>query len=273
MYAQISPVEVRALDKEICAQHVVKTCYTACPWGLYPVAFRDSSACGLCLECLRTCPQDNLALNLRPFGSDLGTLKASYHLDETFLALVMLGSVMTFSAVFTGPWGWLKSAALDIGSLQWAIYVAGYLLLNLAILPISFGAIIWAGRKFSRDMHQLKQTISIQAQALIPLGLMAWMAFTVSFAFSKLNFVLGVLNDPFGWGWHWLGIINTSQSIALARLAVMIQIILLIAGMFWSARVIKNLSASKGSQVPNPNILALVFNLAFTLIMLWLLVG
>ena len=138
MYAQTSPVEVRVIDKEICARHEVKSCYQACPWGVYPVAFRDSSACGLCMECLRACPSDNLALNLRPFGTDLGRQKTSSRLDEAFLALVMLGSVVTFAAVFTGPWGWLKSAAFEIGSLPWIGYAAGYLALNLALLPAVF---------------------------------------------------------------------------------------------------------------------------------------
>ncbi len=94
MYSQMAPVELRVRDGQVCAEHTEKTCYQECPWGVYPLALKDSSACGLCMECLRVCPQDNIALNLRPFGSDLGVTRRSQRLDEAFLALVMLGSAL-----------------------------------------------------------------------------------------------------------------------------------------------------------------------------------
>jgi polyferredoxin len=123
LYAQAAPVELRVKDNAICKTHKEKTCYQECPWGVYPVALRDNAACGLCLECVRVCPHDNLAVNLRPFGEDLFVPRpASRRLDEAFLALVMLGSALAFSAVFTGPWGWLKNAAFAIGSPAWLGY-------------------------------------------------------------------------------------------------------------------------------------------------------
>ncbi len=273
MYAQTSPVELRVIEKELCAKHEVKSCYQACPWGLYPVAFRDSSACGLCMECLRACPSDNLALNVRPFGTDLGRQKTSSRLDETFLALVMLGSVMSFAAVFTGPWGWLKTAAFEIGSLSWLGYVSGYLALNLLLLPGVFSLAVWVGQKFTGTKLSLKPAIATQAQVLLPLGLMAWIAFTVSFAFPKLNFVLGVLNDPFGWGWNLLGAMDTTRMVAVAGFSALIQVALLLAGLFWAARVSQKLTNSTKGSTSRPNIPILAFSLLFTLVMLWLLVG
>lgn len=273
MYAQTSPVEVRVIDKEICANHDVKSCYQACPWGLYPVAFRDSSACGLCMECLRSCPNDNLALNLRPFGTDLGREKTSSRVDEAFLALVMLGSVMAFAAVFTGPWGWLKSAAFEIGSLPWVGYASGYLALNLIILPALYLLAVWAGQKFTGTKLPLRRAITTQAQALLPLGLMAWIAFTVSFAFPKLNYVLGVLNDPFGWGWHIFGSIDTSRMVPVAGFSSFIQVILVLIGLYWSARVSQKLSAGSGKPATRTNIPVLAFSMTLTLVMFWLLIG
>ena len=273
MYAQSSPVEVRIIEKEVCAKHEVKTCYQACPWGLYPVAFRDSSACGLCMECLRACPQDNLALNLRPFGTDLGKQKTTSRLDEALLALVMLGSVMSFAAVFTGPWGWLKSAAFEIGTPAWVGYASGYLALNLILLPAIFFLAVWTGQKFTGSLRSLKRAIATQAQVLLPLGLMAWIAFTVSFAFPKLNLVLTVLNDPFGWGWHLLGVTDTSRMVNITGLSTIIQVVLLLTGLFWSARVSKKLSNSTSTLTPRLNTSVLVFSVIFTLSMLWLLVG
>jgi hypothetical protein len=273
MYAKTAPVEVRVINKEVCARHEVKTCYQACPWGVYPVAFRDSSACGLCMECLRACPSDNLALNLRPFGTDLGRQKTSSRLDEAFLALVMLGSVVTFAAVFTGPWGWLKSAAFEIGSLPWIGYAASYLALNLALLPAVYALAVWAGQKYSGTWLPLKRAIATQVQALLPLGLMAWIAFTVSFALPKLSYILSVLNDPFGWGWRLLGLNGSAQTVNIAGVSTLIQVVLLLVGLVWSVRVSMKLSETTGKKSPHLNLPVVLFSLVFTLAMLWLLVG
>jgi ferredoxin len=273
MYAQTSPVEVRMIDKEICSKHEVKSCYQACPWGVYPVAFRNNTTCGQCMECLRACPYDNLALNLRPFGTDLGRAKTSSRLDEAFLALVMLGSVITFAAVFTGPWGWLKSAAFEIGSAAWVGYAGGYLALNLLLLPAVFSCAVWAGLKITNSKLSLKRGIVNQTQGLIPLGLMAWIAFTVSFALPKLSLVMAVLNDPFGWGWRLLGAINPSPSVDITGFSTLLQIVLLMIGLFWSVYVLRKLSKAEKKPTSRLNIPVLGFNLVFTLLMLWLLIG
>lgn len=269
IYAQTAPVELRVIDTEICANHGDKSCYHACPWGLYPVAFRDSSACGLCMECLRACPQDNLALNLRPFGADIGKPRTSNRLDEAFLALVMLGSALAFAAVFTGPWGWLKSAANAIGSLRWAGYAAGFLALNLLVLPGLFSLAVWAGQKTTTNKLSLKRQISNQAQVLLPLGLMAWIAFTVSFALPKLGYVLGVVNDPFGWGWNLLSRAYSPWSPDVSAFSPVLQTALLLTGLFWSANVTRRLSESNFRRA----LPILAFCLAFSLAMLWLLIG
>jgi hypothetical protein len=134
------------------------------------------------MECVRVCPQDNLALNLRAFGSDLGTPRRSQRLDEVFLALVMLGSALAFSAVFTGPWGGLKSAAYAIGSPAWAAYAAGFLGLNLILMPAIYGLAVRAGQSTWKGWSSLRRLMANFAQALLPLGLFAWIAFTISFA-------------------------------------------------------------------------------------------
>jgi hypothetical protein len=274
IYAQTAPVELRVIDTEICAKHGDKSCYHACPWGLYPVAFRDSAACGLCMECLRACPQDNLALNLRPFGTDIGKPRTGNRLDEAFLALVMLGSALTFAAVFVGPWGWLKSAAFAIGSLRWAGYAAGFLVINLLLLPGLFALATWAGQKYGgkkllTKKLTLRREFANQSQALLPLGLTAWIAFTISFALPKLGYVVGVVNDPFGWGWNLLGTFDTSWSPDVSGFSPVLQLAILLIGLFWSAHVANRLAESNFRRA----FPVIAFSLAFSLSMLWLLIG
>jgi polyferredoxin len=257
------------IDSELCAKHVEKSCYKACPWGLYPVSFRDNTACGLCLECLRACPQDNLALNLRPFGAEFETPRKFNRIDEAFMALIMLVSVLVFAGVFVGPWGWLKSAAFAIGSLPWLGCVVGFLTLNLLLLPGLFALAVSAGLKFGEIKDSLKSEIANLSQALLPLGLMAWIAFTISFALPKFGTIFLVLNDPFGWGWNLLGSGNRLWSPDIAQLSTILQAGFLLAGFVWSARILQRLTgAERRRSIP-----VLLFCLAFTFEMLWLLVG
>jgi len=277
IYAKTAPVEVRVVDKAICAAHSVKTCYQSCPWGLYLVALRDSSQCGLCMECLRSCPSNNVAVNIRPFGTDLAGEKVnsrpSSRLDEAFLALVMLGSALAFSAVFTGPWGDLKSAAFAIGSLPWLVYGLGFLALNLVIMPGGFALAVWTGQGRPGSWNLLRRAIAEHSQVLLPLGLFAWIAFTVSFAFPKFNYVLTVVSDPLGWGWNLFGSADTTWSPDVSTISPILQVTLLMIGLFWSIKVAQRLPKTYTLPGQRHLLPIYLFCLASTFMMLWLLVG
>jgi hypothetical protein len=270
LYAQAGPVEVRVKDADICADHAEKTCYTACPWGQYPLALKTSADCGLCMECLRVCPSDNIAVNLRPWGSDLG-LHTRHRLDETFLGLVMVASALIDSAIFLGPWGGLKMAAYAIGSEQWFIFTAAFLVFTLGILPGLFTLAVWGGLKLSGVKTELRKALAQQGQVLVPLGMMAWIAFTVSFAFAKFGYVLPVLSDPLGWGWNLLGSAGQAGVGENTPFSMLLQIILLAIGLFWSSRVAGRITHT---GQPNRQALPLIaFSALISLGMLWLLVG
>jgi hypothetical protein len=275
LYAQAAPVEVRVNDASICAAHEEKSCYTACPWGLYPLALRNSAQCGLCMECLRACPKDNIRVSLRPFGSDLGMARQTQRLDEAFLALVMLGSAIAFSAVFTGPWGALKSAAFTIGSPAWFLYSLAFLTLTLGLLPGLFTLSVWAGKKWSGSKVPLRRAISNASQILLPLGLCTWIAFTISFAFPKISTVFSVISDPFGWGWNLFGTAGRGWSPEVASFSPALQVIIMMLGLVWAGRVAQSL-IEKGQVRPaafRQMAPVLVFCATVSIGMLWLLVG
>jgi hypothetical protein len=267
LYAQAGPVEVRVKDTEICAEHGEKTCYSACPWGQYPLALKSSANCGLCMECLRVCPSDNIAVNLRPWGSDLGP-KTKHHLDEAFLGLVMLASALVDSAVFLGPWGQLKSAAYSIGSPAWFLFSGAFLAAALGILPGLYLAATWAAARLGPARASLRQSLAHYSQVLVPLGLMAWIAFTISFAFVKFGYVLPVVSDPLGWGWNLMGISWTAGVGEATSFSLLLQVAALSGGLFWSSRVARRISENSRQAA------ALIgFSGLYTLGMLWLLVG
>ncbi len=240
LYSQLAPIEVRAKDPALCASHTEKTCYTGnadgygCPWQVFPGGLAKNTYCGTCVECLRTCPHDNIAINLRPFGADL--LKSTGRkLDEAFKAFIMLGSAVVYSAVMLGTWGDLKSAAYAIGSAEWFGYAAAFLGFVLVALPGSFYIAVRLGRRLAGSKKNTRRVFTSMAYTLVPLGLAAWIAFSLSFVFANLSYMGSALSDPLGRGWNLLGTAGVTWTPYLTNVVPLLQTIVLIGGLAWSS--------------------------------------
>ncbi|MFQ6047040.1 MAG: 4Fe-4S binding protein, partial [Gemmatimonadales bacterium] len=241
LYSQLAPLELRVKDKKLCAGHNPKTCYVGddsgcgCPWYVYPGALAKNTYCGLCLECIRTCPYDNVALNLRPPGADL-LIPQGRRLDEAYKAFIMLGSAIAYALVMLGPWGTLKVAAYSVGSAEWILYALGFLLFTLVVLPGGFLMAVILGRRLSRPAASLRSLFIRFSYALIPLGLAAWIAFSISFVLANLSYLWPVLSDPLGWGWDLLGTEGVHWTPYLAGVAPSLQVVVLLTGFAWGVR-------------------------------------
>jgi hypothetical protein len=209
LYSQAAPVEVRVRDPLVCAGHTTKTCYTGsergygCPWLVFPGSLSTNLSCGVCLECLRTCPLDNIAVNLRPPGADL-LWPAAPRADELFKSLLLLGSALIYSLVLLGPWTALRRAALDIGAPAWFGYAAGFLLVAAVVIPGLFLLATVPGRAAGRRWPDLSLARSF-SPTLVPLGIAAWAAFSLAFVLANVSYLLPVLSDPLSLGWNLLG--------------------------------------------------------------------
>ncbi len=272
LYAQAAPLELRVKDPAVCAAHTEKACYTGneqgfgCPWGTFPLGMVRNDVCGLCFECLRTCTYDNLALNIRPLGADLAQRRGA-KLDEAFKAFILLGSALTYAAVFLGPWGALKDAAYDVGAPSWWGYAALLVGLSWVILPGLFSLGVWAGR----PRLSWRRAFTVLAYALVPLGLAMWAAFSLAFVAASVAYVLPVLSDPFGWGWDLLGTAGWAWRPVLDGWLPLLQAGLLALGAFWSVRTARGIGAIWGwprAVYPVAGYVALM-----TGGMLWLLLG
>jgi polyferredoxin len=268
LYAQAAPVELRVKDKQVCLACDGKPCYNGgtpsgygCPWDVFPGGLTRNTYCGLCLECIRTCPHDNIAVNLRPFAADLA--RPSTRIDEAFKAFIMLGSALVYAAVLLGPWGVLKDAAYHVGTGAWWLYAGILLAVILVVLPGLFALCALP----ARDARVFKQRFAGLATALIPLGLMFWVAFSASFVLTNASYILAALSDPFGIGWNLFGSAGMPWQPVLSWLVAPAQTFALVGGMFWSARTAQK-AAVEVQVSPIP---AIAWCLAATLLMLWLL--
>ena len=267
LYSQTAPIELRIKDKQVCVTCEGKPCYNGssagygCPWDVFPGGLTKNTYCGLCMECIRTCPHDNIAVNLRPFSADLA--KPSTRMDEAFKAFIMLGSAMIYAGVLLGPWGMFKDAAYNVGSSAWFVYAIIFLAIIFVILP----GLFTLGILNTKSVLPLKQRFASLATALIPLGLMFWVAFSLSFVLTNASYIVAALSDPLGLGWNLFGTANTAWQPMLTSILAPAQTLALVGGLIWSART----AQKAANEVKVSSISVIVYSLIVTSIMLWLL--
>ena len=279
LYAQLAPIELRVRDKRRCAAHRDKTCYTGCaagsgcPWGVYPGALDRNAACGMCFECVRTCPYDNVAIRWRGLRNDLVTAPG-HRLDEAFKAFIMLGSALVYTAVFLGPWGDLKAAALGVGSRAWVAYAGVVIAFLVGVLPGAFFLAGELGRRLSHSPLTPRRTFASHAAALVPLGLAAWVAFTLSLVLVNGSYALMVASDPFGWGWNLLGTGSAGWTPTLTGALPMLQAVVLIVGLGATALAAMRIArGTAGAAAGRQAVPVVLFAFVVTVAMLRLLVG
>jgi hypothetical protein len=139
---------------------------------------------------------------------------------------------------------------------------------GLIILPGLFGGSTWLSNRFGKLKTSFRKALAYYSQVLVPLGLMGWIAFTISFAFVKFAYVLPVISDPLGLGWNLLGTTGNAGVGQSTSFSLLLQVLILSVGMVWSTRVARRISESMKQAIP-----LIVFSGAFTVSLLWLLIG
>ncbi|MBI4789222.1 MAG: 4Fe-4S binding protein [Chloroflexi bacterium] len=274
LYSQLAPVELRVKDRAVCAAHTEKSCYHGndegygCPWLVYPGALDKNTYCGLCVECLKTCSRDNIALYARPFGSDLLSSNGR-RLDEAYRAFIMLAGAPVYSIVFMGPWSQLKEAAYSVGKPEWWLYALSFLVVTLGFVPGLFYACAALAKKLSHSHTPIRKLFVEYAYVLVPLGLTAWIAFSLSFVLMNISYAWAVVSDPFGWGWNLFGTTAWKWAPYLAGVIPYLQIPVLLIGLVAAVAVaLRTAREQRMAQIAALPIVA--YCVAFTMTMLWL---
>ena len=281
LYSLVAPIEVRVDDPAVCATHTPKDCLTGnaygygCPWMVTPGELARNAYCGMCVECLKTCPKNNVVINLRPFGSDL-LVSNERRLDEGYKAFIMLGCALLYSAVLLGPWGWIKVWANMDTFPHWLAYALTLIAVTLLIIPALFGGAAWLARRLAGLHVPFRQLFIDYAYGLIPLGLAAWVAFSFGFVLTNGSYALIALSDPFGWGWNLFGTADLAWTPILSSLVSFLQGGTLLVGLLFSVNIVYRI-ASQHSQVARQALQATVpiaaFMAAITLLFLRLYLG
>jgi hypothetical protein len=176
----------------------------------------------------------------------------------------MLGAALIYAYVLMGANGAVKLAAYNVFTPAWFIYTVVFLALIFILLPGVYWLVVRIGNV---ALPVSGKRFAMASTSLIPLGLMFWVAFSLSFVLTNATYILAALSDPLGLGWNLFGTAAITWQPLLSSLVAPAQTLALVGGLVWSAHIAQK-SAPEAVISPVP---VIVYCLIATLFMLWLL--
>ena len=237
LYAMAAVTEVRPRDPQVCATCRARSCVAGsdsslpCPWLAIPFRLDRNNYCGLCMECVKGCPNGNITLQLRPFCSD----RTVRGLDEAWMAFIMIALAIAYSVTLLGPWPIVRDWANVTEAGNWA----GFGVHTLAVWAAAFVAVpgIWylassISAKWTLGGSVPTRLLFVRYSfMLVPLGLMAWIAFSLPLIMVNYTHITASLSDPLGVGWNLFGTAAQRWEPLLPSLVPYIQVPVLLAGL------------------------------------------
>lgn len=241
LYSMAGKLALRAVDQSVCDRCKVPTCQLgnpkgwACPYGLCADDIQENNDCGMCTECIKSCSYGNITLRVQPFANETNMRSIS----EAFLAMVMLVLASAYTIVDLGHWPWLRDYVNLFDKKNWELFGIFALWLWVVAL-IGFPGVMYVGAALARGLSGVKQRaldiMIASCGALVPIGLMLWIAFTMQMLFVNWTFVLQSLSDPFGWGWDFLGTRSTPWHQIWPEGIPWLQVGIMLLGLYYSLR-------------------------------------
>jgi len=145
----------RTRDRETCLSCATKDCMRGgdegfgCPWYTWPGSADSNLYCGLCSECYKSCPQDNVGLFLqKPLTSVVAPRRRR---GDVAWAIALLWGLVVYQQVnatnvYARAEGWLNSAMHFPHYPNPVAYLA--VIVTVALLTAGFGRLL--GRWFAR---------------------------------------------------------------------------------------------------------------------------
>jgi polyferredoxin len=279
VYATAAPTQIRAKNLTTCASCVGKECingsYSAqpvilidqiggdgqpekthehnpqgtlgCGTLLFAPQIKSNLDCTLCLDCVRACPHDNIALSLRPPGAELtqpDAWRKSWDVSALAIILAFMGITNAFGMVppvydliegLANTLGLSNAGKTGEAIVLLILFAVGNLLLP-AGLTLAAG---WLSRTVTNTARKytLREIVAEFAPAFVPLGLGIWIAHygfhfllgagTIIPVFQEFLLDHGI--TLFGATANW----NLAQG-ADTGLIGLVQIVALLGGFLWS---------------------------------------
>jgi ferredoxin len=206
-----APLSVRKRNEDECRNCKERACLRGnpsgwpCPYGLCVATITRNADCGVCTECFKSCPYDNVSLQWRR-SPWMGRFQ-SYGETCQAIALLVLGAA--YSLTIHSPWPGIRDIVNVVDKTNWGqfgLYASTLWLLALGAMPLLFWLVTSLGLILARKREVSNgEAFQWTMPAVLPLGIAMWAVFFVDTFMSNFTFVLLTLSDPFGWGWDLLG--------------------------------------------------------------------
>jgi hypothetical protein len=242
LYSMAAMVEVRSQSPLLCAGCKTRACMAgnergwSCPWAQNPSKLSLNNYCGVCMECIKTCDNSNMTLKARPFCSD--TDIKGY--DQAWMSFIMITLALVYSATYLGPWGFLKRWANISEVLDWQGFsiFAGTIWFTAFIgFPAVWFIFSWFGKLLAGQKKVPASKLFMKySYLLVPLGLTAWISFSLPAVLVNNTHILSSLSDPMGWGWDLFGTAHMHWKPFLPQSIIYIQIASLLLGLTFSMK-------------------------------------
>lgn len=213
-FTNFSPLELRARDKKICAEECKnKDCLNGndsgygCPTYQLLQVMDNNSQCLLCTECVKTCPYDNVSINIRPYGMDLVTSKR-FGMNDAYFAIILL-ALSLFHRISMSP-SWLEFGdTLNLPGLPGSGHVLAFIIGVSVSVSITYGghyAFSSLSLKLSGNNNvNFRSVFSNYAYAFLPFPFLYLAGHCFEHLFSMGAEIIPAISDPFGWGWNLFG--------------------------------------------------------------------
>ena len=205
-----------------------------CPWFQKMGGMDRNNYCGLCMECVKSCPYDNIRPFWRPFARD----QAIRGYDEAWKAFIMMVLAVIYPINLLSPWGKIKDWLnfTETGMVGHFIFLSINMALWCLVLFPFFHYLFckWSKALSGAKEVGTKELFKKYSYAYVPLGLMSWVAFSVPLMLVSTTYIIPTISDPFGWGWNLFGTVDAAWSPILPHWVPYIQALLILIGLFYS---------------------------------------
>ena len=243
LYSTTGRLMVRPVSTQTCSACEEHFCLTGsakgwgCPYGLCVGEIDRNNDCGACMECVKTCAYDNVAVFWRNTGWDREPGSSS----EAWQAIVMFALACLYCFINLGPWDKIRDWIDIVDKQNWrtfSVYALAVWVGCLGVLPLLWYLLTRAGIALGRSSLAAGVQFRATAAALIPLGLGCWIAFALATVLSMVTFVLQSMSDPFNWGWDLFGRAGSLWHIYWSPAIPWLQVACVLGGAAWSIRAL-----------------------------------